>query len=223
MFETTFDLIVKYKEAFAGGLLVTTKLALISWFLGITIGAFIGVVSSKNKKIIGIPFQIISIVITSVPILVFLFWLHYPAQSILNVGVQPFYTATFMLTIINIIAVSEIVKNGILNLPKQYLEVAKLSGLSKKKQILKIEFPLIIRHILPSILMAQVNILHMSLFASLISVNEIFRVSQRVISLEYKPVEIYMALGIFFLLISLPINLIALYFKKKYIRDISER
>ena len=119
MFETTFDIIVKYKEAFADGLLVTAKLALISWLLGISIGGFIGVISSKNKKIIGIPFHIISIVITSVPILVFLFWLHYPAQSILNVNVQPFYTATFMLTLINIIAVSEIVKNGILNLPKQ--------------------------------------------------------------------------------------------------------
>ena len=223
MLETTFDLIVKHKEAFAQGLWVTAKLVFISWVLGIVIGAVIGVFSSKNKRMFGIPFQIFSIFITSVPILVFLFWLHYPAQSFFNISVEPFFTALFMLSIINVIAVSEIVKNGIQNMPKQYIEVANLCRISRKKRILKIELPLIFRHILPSLLMAQVNILHMSLFASLISVGEIFRVSQRVIALEYKPVEIYTALGIFFLLISLPINGFAQYLKKKYTRDLSER
>ena len=128
-----------------------------------------------------------------------------------------------MLSIINVIAVAEIVRNGILNVPKQYLEIAKLCGINKRKRILKIELPLIFRHILPPTLMAQVNILHMSLFASLISVNELFRVSQRVIALEYKPVEIYTALGVFFLIISLPINGLALYLKKRFIRDLSEK
>ena len=223
MLETTFDLIVKHKEAFAQGLWITAKLVFISWVLGIIIGTLIGIFSSKNKKAFGISFQIFSTIITSVPILVFLFWLHYPAQSFFNISIEPFYTALFMLSIINIIAVGEIVKNGIQNVPKQYLEVANLCGIGRRKRILKIELPLIFRHILPSLLMAQVNILHMSLFASLISVGEIFRVSQRVIALEYKPVEIYVALGIFFLLISLPINGFAQYLKRKFTRNLSER
>lgn len=223
MIETTFDLIIEYRKAFAQGLLITTKLVVLSWFLGIIIGTLIGVLSSKKRNIFGIPFQFFSIIITSVPVLVFLFWLHYPAQSFFNISVEPFYTAMFMLSVINVISVAEIVKNGIQNVPKQYLEIAKLCRINRRKRILKIELPLIFRHILPSILMAQVNILHMSLFASLISVGEIFRVSQRVIALEYKPVEIYTALGVFFLIISLPINGLALYLKKKYTRDLSER
>ncbi len=65
--------------------------------------------------------------------------------------------------------------------------------------------------------------LHMTIFSSLISVEEIFRMSQRVNAIEYQPVEIYSALGVFFLLISLPINGLALYLKHKYNRNFSER
>jgi ABC-type amino acid transport system permease subunit len=60
------------------------------------------------------------------------------------------------------------------------------------------------------------------LFASLISVEEIFRVSQRINSLEYKPVEIYTALALFFLSISLPVNALALWLRSRFTRNISE-
>jgi len=65
--------------------------------------------------------------------------------------------------------------------------------------------------------------LQATLFASLISVEEIFRVSQRINSTIYRPVEIYTALALFFLAVCLPINLAAAYLKKRYTRDLSER
>ncbi len=71
--------------------------------------------------------------------------------------------------------------------------------------------------------LCQVNMLHMTLFASLISVEEVFRVAQRVNALEYRPVEIYSALGLFFLLLSLPLTGLAIILREKYGRDISEK
>lgn len=222
MFQDIIDIIIKNKVGFLKGLSVTFQICLFVWVIGTAIGIIIGYFSSKNKVLTHF-IKSISFIISGVPVLVFLFWLHYPAQSFLNISVDPFYTATFMLTILNIIAVSEIVSNGINNLPNQYLEVAKVCGMNNKDTFLKIQLPLIARHILPSLLTAQVNILHLSLFASLISVEEIFRVSQRVISIEYKPVEVYTALGIFFLLVSLPINGFAIYLKQKFNRRLDEK
>lgn len=218
-----FEIIYKYRDAFGSGLLVTLNLCLITWIIGLIVGGTLGILSVKWKRAIGIPVRSFSFFLSGIPILVFLYWLHYPAQTLLHIVVDPFYTAAAMLTTINIFAVSDIVRNGIVNLPNQYIEVAKICGLNNRKRLFKIEFPLIFRHIFPPLLITQVNMLHMSLFASLISVEEIFRVTQRVISIEYKPVEIYTALGIFFLLISLPLNGIALYFKHKYNRNLSER
>lgn len=222
MIDQIFQIIYKHREGFMNGLSTTFQICLMVWLIGIILGAILGLFSSKYK-VIDMSTKTISFVLSGVPILVFLFWLHYPAQNYLNISVDPFYTSVFMLSILNLIAVSEIIKTGINNLPGQYVEVAKICGIKTSKIILKIEFPLIIRHILPSLLITQVNMLHMSLFASLISVEEIFRISQRVISIEYKPVEIYSALGIFFLLISLPINGVALYLKKRFSRNLDEK
>lgn len=221
MFQDIFEIVVKHRQGFLNGLIVTIKLCIFVWSLGITAGTLLGILSSKWK---GFNYfsKTFSFLLSGIPVLVFLFWLHYPAQQFFKIDVNPFFTAALMLTILNTFAVSDIVKTGISNLPKQFFEVSKVSGISPQRRFFKIEFPLILRHILPSLLITQVNMLHMTLFASLISVEEIFRVSQRVISIEYKPVEIYTALGIFFLLISLPINGLALYFKKR-IRNIDEK
>jgi ABC-type amino acid transport system permease subunit len=61
--------------------------------------------------------------------------------------------------------------------------------------------------------------LHTTLFASLISVEEIFRVAQRINAQIYRPVEIYTALGVFFLLVCLPVTGFAFWLKRKYTRD----
>ena len=221
--DSVFELVYKYREAFASGLLVTLKLCIIVWLLGLLCGGSLGILSTRWKMTIGIPLRVVSFILSGIPILVFLFWLHYPAQSLFDVVVDPFVTAVTMLVIINTIAVSDIVRGGVNNLPNQFVEVAIISGIKAKKRFFKIELPLIVRHIFPSLLITQVNMLHMTLFASLISVEEIFRISQRIISIEYKPVEIYTALGLFFLMISLPLNGIAHYFKKNYSRNFSER
>lgn len=217
------DIIIKYQDGFVSGLYMTLKLCLIIWFFGLTIGAFLGLMANKYPATVGVSTKTFSFFFSGIPILVFLFWLHYPAQSLLGIVVDPFYTAALAITLVNIVAVSDITKEGIANLPRQFIEVAKLCRIDKKKQFLKIEFPLIFRHVLPSLLTTQVNMLHMTIFASLISVEEVFRISQRVNSIEYKPIEIYTALGVFFLLVSLPVNGVALYLKHKFNRDLSER
>lgn len=222
MLQDILDIIIKHKEGFLKGLLVTFEICLIVWIVGLVLGTVIGYLVSKNK-IMNRTIKIFSFVLSGVPILVFLFWLHYPAQKFLGIVVDPFYTAVFMLSLLNIIAVSEIVSNGIANLQNQYLEVAKICGIKPKKTFSKIQFPLVARHILPSLLTAQINSLHLSLFASLISVQEIFRVSQNIISIEYKPVEVYTALGIFFLIVSLPVNGFAIYLKQKFGRKLDEK
>lgn len=222
MLRTIIELIFKYRVGFLHGLLVTFEMATVAWLCGIVIGVLAGYLSAQYKYISYL-IRGMAFLLSGIPILVFLFWLHYPAQSLLGITVDPLYTATFMLSFINIVAVAEIVRHGIVNVPKQYVEVAKICGLSKVDIFRKIQYPLIIRHIAPAILTAQVSILHLTLFASLISVEEIFRISQRIISIEYKPVEVYSALGIFFLSISLPINAVAFYLKRKFSRVIDEK
>ncbi len=217
-----WDILINYYPAFLSGLGVTLELSAIIWFCGIVLGGGLGVLGSRYRLAIGLPTRTVSFLLSGVPILVFLFWLHYPAQAMMGVVIDPFYTGAFTLAVINIFAVADIVRGSLNDFPQQYLTAARVTGLTREQTILKIQLPLIFREVLPPLLLLQVMMLHTTLFTSLISVEEIFRAAQRINAQIYRPVEIYTALGVFFLMVCLPVNGFALWLKHTYTRDMSE-
>ena len=220
---TVLDILITYRIAFLNGLWVTLQLSLIIWGAGILIGGTLGFLSNQYKIEVGIAARSLSFLLSGVPILVFLFWLHYPAQAMFNLVIDPFYTAALTLAIVNVFGVAELVRASLDEFPKQYITAAKVCGLSAKQTALKIQLPLVMRSVLPGLILLQVTMLHTTLFASLISVEEIFRVAQRINAQIYKPVEIYTALGVFFLAVCLPLNGLAMWLKHRFMRDLSER
>jgi ABC-type amino acid transport system permease subunit len=163
-----------------------------------------------------------SFVLSGLPVLVLLFWLHYPLQSMLGVVVDPFYTASAALSLVNAVLVADVVKSTLRDFPNQYVIAAQVCGLSARDTITLIQIPIMLRQMLPGLLTIQVTMLQSTLFASLISVDEIFRVAQRINAMVYRPIEIYTGLGLLFLAICLPLNGIALYLRRRYTRDLSE-
>jgi His/Glu/Gln/Arg/opine family amino acid ABC transporter permease subunit len=222
MFLTAAQILWEYHEAFLKGLAVTLQMCAVIWCVGLLGGFALGWVGAMHRDTLGQFIRWFAFVLGGVPTIVFLFWLHYPAQAMFNVVIDPFYTAIFTFTIINTIAVSEVVRAALIDFPHQYLIAAKVCGLTQKQTFLEIQLPLVLRNVIPPLLLLQITMLHTTLFASLISVEEIFRIAQRINALIYKPVEIYTALGIFFLAVSLPVNGFALWFKQRYTRDTSE-
>ncbi|MBI1309293.1 MAG: ABC transporter permease subunit [Proteobacteria bacterium] len=222
MFLTAAQILWEYREAFLKGLAVTLEMSAIIWSVGIVLGFTLGWLGATYRDSVGQVVRWTSFVLGGVPILVFLFWLHYPAQAMFNLVIDPFYTATFTFTVINVVAIAELVRGALMDFPQQYLTAAKVCGVPARQTFLRIQLPLLLRGVIPALLMLQIVMLHTTLFASLISVEEIFRIAQRINALIYKPVEIYTALGVFFLAVSLPVNGFALWFKARYTRDTSE-
>jgi polar amino acid transport system permease protein len=220
---SVFEILVQFREGILSGLGVTLQLCLIVWSSGLVIGTILGVAGSKWRIGIGIPSRTVSFILSGVPVLAFLFWLHYPLQAMLNVIIDPFYTAAVALSIINILAVSDTVRGVLRDFPSQYVIAAQAYGLSSTQTLVNIQFPIVLRQVIPSLLLIQVSMLQATLFASLISVDEIFRVAQRINSVVYRPVEVYTALAILFLIICLPLNGLALWLRQRFTRDLSER
>jgi ABC-type amino acid transport system permease subunit len=54
-----------------------------------------------------------------------------------------------------------------------------------------IEIPLLFRKSINELLSLEINILHMTLFASLIGVSDIFRVAHQINAITYQTIEIY--------------------------------
>lgn len=218
-----FDIFIQYHDGLANGLIETLRLASIVWLSGLALGTLLGALGARYPKVFGNFFASVAFVLSGVPIIVFLFWLHYPLQAIFNVVIDPFITAALTLSTINIFAVSEVVRRVLRDFPEQYMIAAQVCGMGKLRTLTRIQLPLVFRQALPGLLTTQVTMLQCTLFASLISVNEIFRTAQRINSQIYRPVEIYTSLGILFLIVCLPLNGVALWLRNKYTRDLSER
>ena len=223
MLLTVLNIIIDYKEAFLQGLLVTASLCLIIWSAGLVLGTLLGYLGAENPNEFGKFTKVLSFILSGIPILVLLFWLNYPFQQMLQIVINPFIVAAFAISVVNIIAVADIVRTALSEFPRQYIIAGQVCGMKSRDIFKKIQFPIIFRQIIPSLLTTQVNMLQLTLFASLISVGEIFRVAQEINSVIYKPVEIYSTLGVFFLIICLPLNGLALYLKNKYTRNLSEK
>ena len=101
MIMSVFEIIHQYRAALLSGLLVTAKICAITWVVGIFVGAALGALGAKWRVWVGMPSRVLSFVMSGVPVLVFLFWLHYPLQAMLHVVWDPFYTSAATLTVIN--------------------------------------------------------------------------------------------------------------------------
>jgi His/Glu/Gln/Arg/opine family amino acid ABC transporter permease subunit len=217
------SIIINYRESILSGLFVTLGLAVVIWLAGLIFGVLFGALAHRQKESTGMFLKVFSFILASIPVLVLLFWLHYPLQAMLGIVVMPFITAAFALSLINIAGVAQIVRDALNEFPEQYVTAGKVCGLTSKEIFSKIQFPIIFRQTIPQFLTLQVSMLQLTLFASLISVQELFRVAQQINSMIYKPIEIYTALAVFFIAICLPLNLLAYWFKKKYTRNLSEK
>jgi len=219
---SVWDILVNYNIAFLKGLAVTLQLSAVIWGSGLLFGSALGLAGVRFPACIGVPCRLFSFLLGGVPLLVFLFWLHYPLQAMLGVVIDPFYTAAFTFSLVNIFGVADVVREALGHFPQQYLTAAKVTGLTRRQTVFRIQLPLILREIMPPLLLLQVAMLHTTLFASLISVEELFRAAQRINAQIYRPVEIYTALGVFFLAVCLPVNGLAYWLKRRYTRDLSE-
>jgi len=217
------DILSNYRAAFLAGLSVTLELALLVWSIGIATGVLIGAAAARWRFLFGVPARAISFFLTSVPVLALLFWVHYPLQAELHVVINGFFTAVGVLVTLNAALVFEVVRNVLTDFPRQYVDAGRVAGLTARDIFRYIQFPIVLRQALPSVLMIQVGMLQATLFASLISVDELFRIAQRINAQIYRPVEVYTAVAMIYLLLTMPMTAGALWLRARYTRDFSEK
>jgi polar amino acid transport system permease protein len=204
------SLIRRYHEALVEGSLTSLELAAIAWTGGLVLGVTLGIwraSKSRGAKRRGV--TLFSTVASSIPVMVYLLWCHYPLQAALGINVPPFITAATVFTFYNALAIGEVVRTAVEDLPVAFSMAAQATGVPRRVYIRFIMIPLALRAALPSYLVSQVAVLHMTLFASLISVDELFRVTQRINALEYNAVGVFSLLALFYFVLSFPLLLVA--------------
>ncbi len=211
------QILIDYHHLFAQGFLTTLKLLGSIILIGVPLGTLLGIVGGRYSKELGSMISGARFVTKVIPVLVLLFWLHYPLQGLLGIVVNPFWTTVLALGMINMIAVAYLISAELQLLPKSYRDAGITLGMTSNQVIMYIELPLLVRRTLPALLLIQAAMLEYTLFASLISVPELFRVAQTINSMAYQPVAIYSLLVLFFFIILAPLHILISWIQKRYV------
>ncbi len=216
-------ILAEYYPALLSGIWVTAKLCLMTWVIGLPAGIGLGLASARWPRVVGLPVRGAAFLLSATPALILLYWVYYPAPKLTGIELSAYVTSVLVFSMYMTSAVAEHLRGALIDFPRQFVVAGIVSGLTTTEIVWNIQAPLLGRQLLPAILGSMLTTLHLSLFASLITVDEIFRVAQRVNAQEYQPVAVYSTVAVLFLVICVPLHASAVWLRRRYARDWSER
>lgn len=133
-----------------GGLVLNIILAVLSLSLSFFAGVLLGYSRLSRRKYVKIPCILYVDTVRSIPLILILFWLYFFLPYILGMNISLVWTAVLALAIYASAYQAEIVKAGILAVPKGQLEAALASGMGRYQAMFLVVLPQAFRLMVPS-------------------------------------------------------------------------
>lgn len=136
------------------------------------------------------------------PILVQLLIVYY-MLPVIGLDVPPIVAAVIALTMNTTAFQAEIFRGGLLTIPPGQFEAARILGIGIWAARARILVPQMFRLVLPSLVNETISILKNSSLVSVIAVTELMRVSQQIVAVNYRSLEIYTTAALIYLVMNL--------------------
>jgi polar amino acid transport system permease protein len=206
-----------YRGALLAGLLLTSKLTILSIAFGSILGVLLATARSSHITVLRAMAIIYIELFLALPLLVLLVWLYYALPAIgRSLAFNAFTTAVIGLSMNLAPFVAETVRSGIESLPRTYVDSARVLGMSRWQQLKRIVLPLAIRRSLPPLLANYIGTIKLSSLASVLAVPELLHTGQNIISVEFRPFEAYTGVAVCYLVIILPVTFVYRRLETKY-------
>jgi polar amino acid transport system permease protein len=190
------------------GAKTTFGLFLLSWLFGFPLGLLIAL-SGFRRPAVKRASTVLGILVASMPILALILWIHYPLQYMLEVVWPPVFTVWISLVIYVTLSVADQINQGITIVDKKYGEVATALNLGSREYFLRVVLPNTLYVTSPRLLTLAVATIHLTMFGSLIGVEDVFRIIQRLNTEYLNPIRLYTIMAFLYLIICLPLYVAA--------------
>jgi len=189
------------------GARMTILVSLASIALGFTLGVLIN--QARKVKVAVVQYAIAAYIsfFRGTPLLVQLLMFFY-LPSTAGINLPPVLAAILTLSMNTSAFQSEILRAGFESIPKGQIEAARVFGIPGHAILTHIEIPSVVRYTLPGLVSELIDIVKISSLISVISVTEIMRAGQELVSTTYRPLEIYILVGLVYLLLTSGLSLL---------------
>ena len=140
-------------------------------------------------------------VIRGTPLIAQLFVLYFGLTEI--VLLSGFWAGAIALAIHNSAYIAEIIRSGFESVPKGLVEASRSLGMSRTQALRRVQLPLSTRTILPVLGSQFIIAVKDSSLVAFIGMGELFRTAQNMAAAEYSPLNAYLTVSVYYLIIVL--------------------
>lgn len=194
------------------------ELSLISCVIGTILGLFLALGRRSKNSWFRIPSIVGTEILLALPLLVLLIWIYY-CLPILNrsFALNAFSSGVVALSLNLSAFVGETLRAGLETIPRSYTDAAHVIGLSRWQSFRGIVLPLAVRRVLPPLLAQYITTIKLSSLASVIAVYEFLHSAENIIAMTYRPLEVYTAVAVGYLVVILPLSLGVRFLEKRIV------
>ena len=187
-----FAVVWRYLPALLTGLWTNVLLTGLGFVAGgILFGTILAIANFSPYRLVRWPVVVFVEFWRSTPLLVQAIWMHFAFPMMSGLQTTPFQSALLAL-VFNVAAYcSEIIRAGILGVPRGQFEAARSLGLSRRVVWVNVVLPQAIKIIVPPLIGTVISIFKATAILSVLAINDLLRASSRLSSYTFKPLEIY--------------------------------
>ncbi|MBY5315413.1 amino acid ABC transporter permease [Rhizobium leguminosarum bv. viciae] len=179
---------------------VTIQIAVLAGIAEIVFGIALGLVSLAQSRLIRTPVAIYVDVIRGTPLLIQIFFVYFVLPGF-GIGFNEFWAGVTALGLNGAAFIAETVRGAVGSIEKGQSEAARSIGMREHQTLIWILLPQALRQIVPPTTNEVINLTKNTSLLSAISVFELTRSGQSIVSMYFAPLEVYGLLAIYYYVI----------------------
>lgn len=204
-----WSVITQNVDLLGWGLLITLRYTVITCVLGLVIGLLVALAQLSPLR----PLRIIGMLFVeffrNVPLLVWLLWSYYALPIFAGIKIGRETAGILALSLYGAAYYAEILRAGIQSLDHGQADAAKALGMSPVQAMYRIILPQAFRQMIPPLAGQTIIQMKNTTLLSVITIPDLLYQASYISSFTYRPMEVYTAVGIIFLIILVPSNYLA--------------
>jgi len=212
-------LIGAYPHGELGGLAMTILMALGGIFGAFWLGLVFGLMRLSKRRWLYLPALAYIEIIRGTPLLMLIFWFYFLAPVLWGHSLPGHQSALISLIIFTSAYIAEIVRAGVLALPKGQMEAARGTGLSRMNAMRHVILPQALFNMIPSFVNQFVSLTKDTSLAFIIGVNELTKAATQVNNRTMTaPTEIFITIAVLYFIICYVLTAFSRRLEKKIMR-----
>ncbi len=214
--ELDIDLIIRSFPLLLMGAGITIQITALSVGFGLLIGMFVGIARLSTLAPLRLVAAIYVNFFRGTPLLVQIFMIYFAMPIMLGTRIDPFVAAVTACSINSGAYVAEIFRSGIQSIDKGQMEAGRSLGMSWAQTMRYIIMPQAFKRIIPPLGNEFIAMLKDSSLVSVIGFEELTRRGQLIIARTYGSFEIWTAVAVIYLIMTLTISRLVNYLERRY-------